>query len=80
MLLIIIKLKVHTLNSAVSVENVSLKLSKIKYGMGIGKPEVPIKGKIAKMQRTQLHDFMKHNRVTIFIHTSASEKGVKIPL
>lgn len=52
LLIIIVKLKVLTLNSAVSVENVSLKLSKIKYGMGIGIPEVPIKGEIAKMQRT----------------------------
>lgn len=71
MLLIIIKLKVLTLNSAVSVENVTLKLSKIKYGMGVGIPELPIKGKIAKMQRTQLHDFMKHTIASQFSYIQA---------
>lgn len=70
MLLIIIKLKVLTLNSAVSVEN-TLKLSKVKYGMGVGIPELPIKGKIAKMQRTQLHDFMKHTIASQFSYIQA---------
>lgn len=70
MLLIIIKLKVLTLNSADSVEN-TLKLSKVKYGMGVGIPELPIKGKIAKMQRTQLHDFMKHTIASQFSYIQA---------
>lgn len=61
----------HLKFCSVSVENVSLKLIEIKYGMGIRIPELPKKGKIAKMQRTHLHDFMKNTNASQFSYVQA---------
>lgn len=60
----------HLKVCSVSVENISLKLIKIKYGMGIRIPELPKKGKTAKMQ-TQLHDFIKNTIASQFSYIQA---------